>query len=102
MWRNGKKHIIAGIFVAAVTLGATGIMPAAAQSIPVIQPIGPSVAGCANLASLSACITTAIRIPSAVVVIVPGGDQRGGPLHEDGGRDVDVSRNTHNGRALAR
>lgn len=101
MWRHGKKHIIAGMF-AAVTLGAAGTIPAAAQSIPVIPPIGPGVTGCASLASLPGCNNTVIHMPSAVVVIVPGGDYRGGPLHENGGRDVDVDRNTHNGRAVVR
>ncbi|MGH2617856.1 MAG: hypothetical protein ACRDJC_21720 [Thermomicrobiales bacterium] len=59
------------------------------------------MSGCTVVTGLSDCIGVAIPGPSGVV-IVPGLDQRGGPLHEDGGRDVDIDRNTRNGRALAR
>jgi hypothetical protein len=102
MWRHWKTHIIAGMF-AALAFGTAGAVPAAAQSIPIIPPIGPNLAGCVVVSGLSGCINInpVLPVPSGVI-IAPGIDQRGGPLHEEGGRDVDIDRNTHDGRALAR
>lgn len=78
------------------------IAPVAAQSLP---EAGGAAASCALSGNPAAClgIAVGVDVPQPVVVVVPiGTDTRGGPLHENGGRDVDVVRSTRHGWEAAR
>ena len=82
-----RRRIHTGLVSAAIgalLFGAVGLGSAHAAAFPIIPHPAPIV-----------------RIPP-VVVVVPTGDLRGGPLHENGGRDVDVERSTHHGRVVLR
>src|SRR4029079_15779911 len=67
--------VIAGI--GALLSGGVGLEGARAAGLPILLHPTPPVS-----------------IPT-IVVVIPTGDLRGGPLHENGGHDVDVNRSTH-------
>jgi hypothetical protein len=77
-----KGVVVAGI--GTLLSGLLGGAPVQAQTLPVVPQPAPT-----------------ILIPP-IVVVVPTGDLRGGPLHENGGRDADIERSTHHGRVLLR
>ncbi|HEX5498366.1 MAG TPA: hypothetical protein VFX03_04030 [Thermomicrobiales bacterium] len=87
---------IGGGIALAALLGVGGAAPAAAQRAPTTSA---GLAACATASVVPACVGGVV---GGLVVVpgVAGGDVRGGPLHENGGRDVDVA--AHHGRMLAR
>ncbi|HEU0114101.1 MAG TPA: hypothetical protein VFQ80_05470 [Thermomicrobiales bacterium] len=97
--RNRRTMRVVGLgggFLIAALVGAVGAAPAAAQRVPATNT---GVAACALADAMPACVdavvgTALVGLPSPL-----GVDVRGGPLHENGGRDVEVA--AHHSRMLA-
>ena len=85
-----KRCLVVGVG-ATVAAGAFLPGPAGAQSVPVVPPIGPAVSACAIAGDLGPCIAGAV--PSAPVVVVPGG-----PFFGSGGRNVTVDKDVDRSR----
>lgn len=83
---------VAAVIAFAVTIGLLG--PATAQA-----QVVPTGVACVQAGAVPACVD-AVVAGALVGVQRSIGDVRGGPLHENGGRDIDIA--AHHGRMLAR
>lgn len=84
---------IAAAIAVVVTVGLLGPATAHAQVVPT------GGATCVQAGAVPACVD-AVVAGTLVGVPRPVGDIRGGPLHENGGHDIDIA--AHHGRMLAR
>ena len=90
------RQWIAGASLA-LTLGLGSVVGGNAQIVPVT---GAGASACALAEALPTCLNGVVAGALGGVLGGANGANRGGPLHANGGRDVDIA--AHHGQSLAR
>jgi hypothetical protein len=91
MIRIGVSGALASVLITSVAADGN------AQIVPIT---GPGTSVCALAEGLPRCIDDVVAGALTVVPNGANGADRGGPLHANGGQDVDIA--AHHGRMLAR